>query len=123
MLHKEELVKITKETGLPALLASFVTMIPILGIAWLVFEPFLKSSVSVALADDIKTTVQREVAPISGGFKVLISANIAKLKKDVAQLERLRAADPTKWTEQQANDLVEKNLELEAQQIALALLK
>jgi sensor domain CHASE-containing protein len=116
-------VRISKETGLPALLASVVTMIPVLGVVWFVVQPFLKNSISVALADEIKQAVQQEVTPIKGGISVIIMSNIVKLKKEIAQLERLRAADPAKWTAEQADQLVDKYNELEAQQMALMALK
>lgn len=88
MLHKEEVVRITKEAGIPAILASVVTLIPVLGVFWLVLEPFLKNSISVALANDIQNTVQREIAPIRGGFDILLSEKILALQKDIALLER-----------------------------------
>ena len=123
MATREDIVRISKETGVPALLASFVTLIPVMGIVWFVVQPFLKSSISTALAQDIKYSVQQEVTPIKGGISVIIQANIVKLKKEIAQLERLRAVDPSKWTAEQADQLVDKYNELDVQQMALNALK
>jgi sensor domain CHASE-containing protein len=116
-------MRITKENGVPALLGSIVAIIPLLGVIWFVVKPVLRDSIGVAMADEIKQTVQQEVAPIRGGISVIIQSNIVKLKKDIAQLQRLQAADPQKWTSEQANELVEKQTELEAQQMALSALK
>lgn len=120
MLHKDELVRITKETGIPAVLASLVTMIPVLGVLWFVVQPFLKSSISVALADDIQKTVQREIAPIRGGFDILLSEKILIIQKDIALLERKGI---TNLTPEETIQLIEFRSQLDTNQRALAELR
>lgn len=120
LVSKEDVVRITKETGIPAILASLVTMIPVLAVLWLVVEPFLKNSISVALADDIQRTVQREIAPIRGGFDILLAEKILSLQKDIALLERKGL---TNLTPEETVQLIDLRNQLGTNERALAELR
>lgn len=110
---------LTKEQGVNISLSFVTSLCGVLGVLWLFIRPVLMADISVALAQDIRKNVQREVAPLAAGFVVIIQSNITRLRKDIAQLERVRNADPQGWGEQQANELVDKQRELEAQVMAL----
>jgi hypothetical protein len=112
-----------KQHGINISLSTIISTATVLGIVWAVGEPWLMGQVSVALAQDIKETVKSEVAPIQAGFRVLIQQQISGLRRDIAELERLRAANPQVWTAEQARDLVDKQEQLAAQLMALEALK
>ena len=109
-------MKITKDAGVPALLASLVSFVTLLGILWFIVKPIVAASIGEALADDIKATVQREVAPIRGGFDVLLTQQIIQTQKAIALLERKGL---TNLTAEETTQLVDLRAQLEAQQMAL----
>lgn len=120
-------MRINKDQGWPALIGGLAALIPLMLFTWTVVKPAISAAfadeIKATVQNEIKATVQSEVSPIRGGLSVIIQSNIVKLKKEIAQLERLRAADPSKWTAEQADSLVDKQNELEAQQMALATLR
>lgn len=81
--------------------------------AWLFAEPMLVASVSSALADDIKQTVDKSVAPITGAFIALLVRDINATKREIATLEFRKLREST-WTTEDAVYLADKEIELGA---------
>lgn len=104
-------------------LAIIVSSIVIATAFWTLARPWIVSSVSAAMADDLHTMVQDEVGPLKQGFQVIIAQNVLNLRKQIAQLERVRAANPQEWTAEQANELVELQSQLAAQERAMRALR
>jgi hypothetical protein len=115
--------EVLKQHGVNISLSTIISTATVLGIVWAVGEPWLMSEVSVALAQDIQETVKQEVAPIQAGFRVLIQQQISGLRREIAELERVKTAAPQEWTAQQARDLVDKQEQLAAQIMALQALQ
>ena len=116
-------VNLTKDQGLNISISSIASFLGVLGVVWVVIQPVIIQSVSASLADDIKKTVKSEVAPISAGFTVLLQQQILQTQREIAQLERLRNADPQSWTSEQATALVDAYSRLSAQKMALEALQ
>ena len=93
--------------------SGIVSWIGVATFAWLFAKPLLISSVSVALADDIKQTVAAQVAPINGAFVALLQRDINATKKEIATLE-FRERTNEDWTSDDAEYLAEKEIELDA---------
>jgi hypothetical protein len=116
-------MKLSTEQGTNISLSSIISAATVLGVVWMFVKPALMANVSVALADDIKGTVKREVAPISAGFTVLLQQQILQTQREIAQLERQRNANFQTWTSEQATTLVDAYSRLEAQKMALEALR
>lgn len=90
-----------------------VSWLGIAAFAWLFAEPLLMNTVSVALAADIKQTVAQELAPINGAFIALLQRDINVTRKEIAAFKyRQRRSD--NWTQDDAETLVDKEIELGA---------
>lgn len=102
-----------KEHGINICASTIVSWITIGAFLWLVAKPILVSSVSVALADEIKQTVAAEVAPLNGAFIALLQRDINATKREIAVLEyrQQRASD---WKTSDAKLLADKKIELDA---------
>lgn len=101
---------------------TLVTWIPLVPILWFVVQPILVTSVSEAMAEDIQQTVKQSVEPVNNAFQVLLILNINEIRKEIAALEfRQRAADD--WTAEDADNLADLNIELEALRDALETLR
>ena len=90
-----------------------VSWITIGAFAWIFAKPMLISSVSVALAEDIKQTVAAEVAPINGAFVALLQRDINATRKEIAAL-RFRQRQNDNWTADDAELLAELEIGLDA---------
>lgn len=109
-----------KEHGVSISIATIATWIPLVPLLWFVGKPIIVSSVSEAMADDIKRTVQEQVAPMNGAFVALIQRDINKVKKEIAGLKfRQRQAN---WTADDARYLADLEIELDALKLAFAAL-
>ncbi len=102
-----------KEHGLNISASVIVSWITIGAFAWIFAKPMLISSVSTALAEDIKQTVSAQVAPINGAFVALLQRDINATKKEIAAL-KFRQRKVINWTEDEAEYLAEKEIELDA---------
>lgn len=109
-------MKISKDAGIPALLASLVSFTVLLGITWGLVKPTISTAVAAELTDEISKAVDNKIAPLKGGFDVLLTQQIFQTQREIAQLERLGS---TNLTVEQTNRLVELRAQLEAQQRAL----
>lgn len=109
-------MKIDKSTGIPALLASLVSFCAIMAIMWGFVRPVISTAVAGELTDDIERAVDNKIAPIKGGFDVLLTQQIVQTQRDIAQLERRGL---TNLTEEETDRLVQLRAQLEAQQRAL----
>jgi hypothetical protein len=120
-------VKLTKEQGFNVSLSAIVSLIVVGSSVWVVARPAITSAVAGELKEEmreeIQSTVQTEVAPIKGAQVILLEQQVVQTQKQIAQLERIRAADPSTWSAQQANELVDARAQLEAQQRALSALR
>jgi hypothetical protein len=110
-------VKIDKDAGINITLSTVVTLATVSAGMWAFGKPWLMDEVGLALAQDIRDTVQEEIAPIKGGLQVIIAQTIIRLRKDIAQLERKQAAEGL--SAEETNLLVDLRAELEAQVMAL----
>lgn len=109
-------MKIDKSTGIPALFATAVSFCAVLGIMWGLVRPIISEAVAGELTDDIAQTVDNKIAPIKGGFDVLLTQQIVQTQRDIAQLERRGL---TNLTAEETDRLVQLRAQLEAQQRAL----
>lgn len=100
--------------------ASFIA---VAAASWVLVKPALMAQVAVELKDSIdrsvENSVKKHVEPLSNGFKVIIQQRILELQRDIAELERLSAANPQAFTRDQARELVDKRSQLAAQLMAL----
>jgi hypothetical protein len=117
------MARVTKEQGINISASVFVSWLTIGAAFWLVAKPILVASVSTAMAEDIKQTVQQEIAPINAAFVALLQTNIANTRRKIARLEFKRDQPPNgDWTAQDSEDMVNLQLELSSSESALAAL-
>jgi hypothetical protein len=120
-------LRLTKDQTFSISLSAIVSLIAVGSFAWLIARPLIADAVASELKDEmrdeIQSTVQAEVAPIKTAQVILLEQQIVQTQKQIAQLERVRAAAPGEWTAQQANELVDSRAQLEAQQRALSALR
>ncbi len=102
---------------------TLVTWLPLIPILWFVGKPILVTSVSEALAGEIQDTVKKEVAPISTAFQILLQLDINGLRKAIAALEFSEGQGGEEWTADDAEVLIETELEMEALEGALEALQ
>ena len=115
---------VSKDEGIRISVAAVLSWLPLIPIFWFIVKPILVTAVSEAMASDVAMQIQREAAPIKGAFSVLILRDISYLRKEIAGMEFLRDNPPADdWTADDAEDLVELQLELESMQAALDALK
>lgn len=109
-----------REESLTISLAAIVAWIPLIPLFWFVLKPLLINSVTEAIGGEIRETVQEEVAPMSNAFVVLLRRDTAALRRRIAQMEYKKDHEETEgWTMQDAKQLVDLRLQLEASQKAL----
>lgn len=113
-------MRISKDQGVTGIVASVVAIMPLLGVVWFVVKPALRDSIGVAMADEIKDTVQKELAPVKAGFDVLLADRIVSIQKEIALLERRGA---TNLSAEETTHLVDLRAQLQAQQRALEALR
>jgi hypothetical protein len=120
-------VKLTREQGFNISLSAIVSLIVVGSSAWMIARPVITHAVAdelkTEMRDEIQSTVQDEVAPIKTAQVILLEQQVVQSQRQIAQLERIRAADPSTWSAQQANELVDARAQLEAQQRALSALR
>lgn len=109
-----------KEKGVTVSLSTVATLIPVLAFVWFIVQPVLLNNISTAMADDIQKKIDQEQKPIEAAFKVLLLADINKLKKSIALLEWRRDNESETWLEEHAALLAERNIELAALEAAYA---
>ena len=80
----------------------------------------VSESVSAQVSTNVEAAVQKKVAPLSGGFKVLLQQQIDELEREVDRLEFEQRAAPDAWTLDKVNELREKTNRLRANRQALA---
>jgi hypothetical protein len=115
---------VSKDEGIRISVAALLSWIPLIPVFWFIVKPILVTAVSEAMASDVAQQIQKEAAPIKGAFSVLILRDISYLRKQIAGMEFLRDNPPADdWTADDAEDLVELQLELESMQSALHELK
>ncbi len=102
----------------PVSIATVVGWIPLVAALWLFGKPWLVGEINVAMAAEIDNKIEKQVQPINGAFEVLVRRDIAALRKELADM-RYRQRRGEDWTQKDAEDLVEIELELEAFQEAL----
>lgn len=107
-----------KEKGVTISLSTVATLIPVLAFVWFIVQPVLLNNISSAMADDIQSKIDEEQKPIQAAFKVLLLADINKLKKSIALLEWRRDNEQDTWLQEHAQLLAERKIELEALQEA-----
>lgn len=96
-------------------LITYATLIPIL---WFVAQPLLLD----AMAEDIKEIVSQQAEPLQDAFAVLLLRDINALRKEIAALKYRRENDDT-WDADDAEDLINLEIEIEALREATAKLK
>ena len=115
---------VSKDEGIRISVAAVLSWLPLIPVFWFIVKPILVTAVSEAMASDVAMQIQKEAAPIKGAFSVLILRDISYLRKEIAGMEFLRDNPPADdWTADDAEDLVELQLELESMQAALDELK
>jgi len=117
-------VTVTKDQGVRMSITALAAWLPFIPIFWFILKPILVTAVSEAMASDVAQQIQKEAAPIKGAFSVLILRDISYLRKEIAGMEFRRDNPPADdWTADDAQDLVELQLELESMRAALNELK
>lgn len=102
-------------------------------VSWYLVRPILVSSVSTAMAEDLKEDLdQRDAAlsaqmdtkigPLVMGFEAIIVQNINSIRRSITSMEFRQQSDPSSWTAQDAQNLTQHRINLEGQQQALAAL-
>ena len=105
-------------------MAALLSWIPLIPVFWFIVKPILVTAVSEAMASDVAMQIQKEAAPIKGAFSVLILRDISYLRKEIAGMEFRRDNPPEEdWAAEDAEDLVDLQLELESMQSALTELR
>lgn len=105
-------------------MAAVLSWIPLIPVFWFIVKPILVTAVSEAMASDVAQQIQKEAAPIKGAFSVLILRDISYLRKEIAGMEFRRDNPPEEdWAAEDAEDLVDLQLELESMQSALSELR
>lgn len=107
----------SKEHGINISTSVIISWIGIATFIWLFAEPLFISTMSAALADDIKQTVDQAVAPINGAFIALLQRDINATTREIAALQ-FRQRRHQDWTSEDAAHLVDKQLELKALEAA-----
>ena len=96
-------------------LVTYLTLVPIL---WFVAQPLILE----AMAEDIKQIVAHQAEPLQDAFTVLLLRDINSLRKEIAALE-FRQANDNEWDDDDAEDLIDMEIEIEAHREATAKLK
>ena len=110
-----------KEQGLNISLAAILSWIPLVPIMWFVVQPILVTAVSEAMADEIQIKIETSVKPLNTAFMVLIRSDITEVRKEIAAMKFRRDNPPVDdWTDRDAEDLVDLELEFEGLNEALA---
>jgi hypothetical protein len=111
---------VSKDEGIRISVAALLSWIPLIPVFWFIVKPILVTAVSEAMASDVAMQIQKEAAPIKGAFSVLILRDISYLRKEIAGMEFRRDNPPEEdWAAEDAEDLVDLQLELESMQSAL----
>ncbi len=117
-------ITVTKDEGIRISVAAVLSWIPLIPVFWFIVKPILVTAVSEAMASDVAQQIQKEAAPIKGAFSVLILRDISYLRKEIAGMEFRRDNPPEEdWAAEDAEDLVDLQLELESMQSALSELR
>lgn len=106
--------RITREQGFRMTLTALVSYVPLIPIFWFLVKPVLIEAVSAAVSDDIKAQVEESVQPISSAFKILLQRDIDQKKREIAALKNKRQFHKDEWTSQDAEDLIDCEIELES---------
>ncbi len=115
-ISKEDL----KAGGIHISLSTISSVLAMMPVLWFVAKPILTEAVSVAVAEDIEEQVKSGTAPLNLALSALIRARVADLRKEMAAMEFRRDNPPVDdWTAIDAEDLVDLELTLEAQEEAL----
>jgi phage terminase Nu1 subunit (DNA packaging protein) len=101
-----------KQHGINISLSTVATLVPVLAFLWLFIQPALVK----AVADDLDKMIETKQQPMQSAFKVLVKADIDKLKKAIARAE-VHEGDED-WSEEDAIYLADLKIELEALQEA-----
>jgi len=110
-----------KTQGMNISASVLVSWLSIGAFAWLFAEPRLIQVVSIAMAEDVRQTVQAEIAPVTNALGAIIAANILQMQEVIAREEFRRDNPPEDdWTSEDAIQLVRLKTTLIAQEKALA---
>lgn len=110
--------KVTREQGIRIGINQVITYATLIPIFWFIGQPILVS----ALADDIKLSVQQQVAPMNNAFIALLQRDVNKVRKEIAAL-KFRQRRSINWTSEDALYLADLQIEIEALREAMAALK
>jgi hypothetical protein len=107
-----------KEHGISIGVNQLITYATLLPILWFVAQPLLID----ALAEDVKDIVATQAEPLQDAFAVLLLRDINSLRKEIAALKHRQRNDDT-WDADDAEDLINLEIEIEALREATAKLK
>lgn len=103
-------------TNAGTLLGILVIVLPAIGT---IGYPWFKGFLSTAVAAEVTTQVQTQVAPISAAMRVILESQVVALEDEIASMEFRRDNNRTAWTEVDAHELLVKQRRLFAQRSAL----
>lgn len=111
-----------KEAGIRIGVNQLVTYASLVPIFWFIVQPILVDALAEEMQESIKQTVATQVDPINNAFVALLQRDINATKKDIAAME-FRESNDEAWTVEDAQDLVEREIDLAALKEAKAALQ
>ena len=103
-----------KDHGVNVSISSLVSIGTLGAMMWFILQPVMVSQISTAMADQIEDKIEEKTKPITGAFKVLLLADINRLKRNIAKLEYKEEHEPDEWDEADATRLADYKIELDA---------
>ena len=116
-------MKDLKDHGVSISISTIVSLAAVVGIFWALIKPVMILTVTDAVAEDLSNEVSQQVAPVQNAFKALLRKDINELKKEIAAAEYRERHEPESWTEEDAEQLAEDQIELETLEEAYEALK
>lgn len=116
-------MKIDKDIGIHISLATVGALLPVLLAAWFLIKPAVVQAVGDELQEQVQLTVAKEVQPINSALAIMLQNNIASIQRQIASLAFQRDFPPAgDWTDSDAQDLANLQLDLQSTTAALAAL-
>lgn len=98
-----------KKQGINISVSTVATLLPVLAVVWFFVQPALVT----AIAADLDKMIVEKQEPIQNAFASLLSSEIRKLKRLIAELEFKQQHRPDMWTADDAELLADCRIELE----------
>ena len=87
--------------------AAFLAYLPLIPVFWFIAKPLITD----ALAEDLTSSVQQQVAPIKGAFVTLLDREIRELTFEISKMEFAKENDE-EWSAFNEQELTNMKLAL-----------